>query len=101
MGFFVVGFALQELLERTDRLARLFPFKLERRELLRRSDQLPIRLLAIAIDPWGAQVSEEFTAVNRHGGAEVLDGLSRSTGLARFAAPPERSAEYLEVNVYR
>src|SRR5437899_233397 len=101
MGFLVVGFALQELLEGTDRLARLFPFELEGRELFRRRDQLPVRLLTVPIDPRGAQVGEEFPAVNGHRGPEVLDSLSRSPGIACFAAPPKRSAEDLEVDVDR
>src|SRR5882762_11971019 len=101
MRFLVVRLELEELLERTDRGLRLLPLELEGRELLRRCDELTVGLLTLPIDPRRGQVREEFPAMHRDGGAQVLDRLARSSGFLCLATATERAPEDLEVHVDR
>src|SRR5207244_10533789 len=84
--FLVVGFALEEPLERADRGFWLFPLELEQGELLGRKDELPIRFLAAPIDPGRTEVGEELAAVDGDRGPQVLRRLARPARVARFAS---------------
>src|SRR5256714_6803935 len=101
MRLLVVRLQLQQLLERPDGGLRILPLELECRELLRRRDELTVRLFTLPIDPRRRQISEKFTAMHRHRGAEVLDRLTRSSGFLRLATAAQRTPEYLEVHVDR
>src|SRR5438552_2280525 len=99
MRFLVVWLELEQLLERPDRGLGFLPLELQRRELLRGGDELTVRLFTLALDPGRAEVREKFSAMHRHGGAQILDRLARSACLLGFATAAERSAEDLEVDV--
>src|SRR5580765_5633994 len=99
MCLLVIRLELEELLERTDRSLGIFPFQLERRELLCRGNELAIRLFALAIDPRRREVGEKFTAMHRDRRAEVLDRLAGTSCLLGLAAAAQRSSEHLEVHV--
>src|SRR5437762_2297014 len=85
MRLLVVRLQLQQLLERPDRGLRLLPLELECRKLFRRRDELTVRLFTLPIDPRRSQISEKFSAMHRHGGAQVLDRLTRSSCFLRLA----------------
>src|SRR5437868_4280409 len=101
MRFLVVWLQLEKLFQRAYRGLRFLPLELERRELLGRGDELTVRLFALSIDPWRAQVREKFSAVHSHRGTQILDRLARSSALLGLATAPQRPAEDLEVHVDR
>src|SRR5438045_8038128 len=72
MRLLVVWLQFQQLLERPDCGLRLLPLELECRELLRRRDELTVCLFTLPIDPRRSQISEKFSAMQRHGRAPVM-----------------------------
>src|SRR5207249_11062996 len=101
MRLLIVGLELKELLEGPDRCLRFLPLELECRELFRGRDELPIRFLALPIDPRRAKVREKLAPMDRHGRSEVLDRFARSSAFLSFATAAQRPPEDLEVDVDR
>src|SRR5438105_15211583 len=99
MCLLVVGLELEEFLKGPDRCLRFLPLELERRELFRCRDELPIRFLALPIDPWRAQVPEERAAMDRHGRSQVLDRFARPSTFLSFTTAAQRPPEHPEVDV--
>ena len=99
MSLFVVRFELEKLFEGPHGGLGFLPLELQRRELLRRGDELTVGLFALPLDPRRAQVREKFSAMHRHGSSQVLDRLTGSPGVLRLATAAQRSAKDLEVDV--
>src|SRR5438067_1646322 len=97
MSLFVVWLELEKLFEGPHGGLGFLPLELQRRELLRRGDELTVGLFALPLDPRRAQVREKFSAMHRHGSSQVLDCLTGSPGILRLATAAQRSAKDDEV----
>src|SRR5438045_1927745 len=97
MSLFVVWLELEKLFEGPHGGLGFLPLELQRRELLRRGDELTVGLFALPLDPRRAQVREKFCALPiEQQQREELLGFAGAPAAVADASPACSELEWAE-----